>query len=302
MSKNLSPAELYADHFQHPEPRFFTQVPNIIDHLTYTVKQEGITKKKRLSVYAKELYRVIRMIASDAGKCWNSTEALAEKIGCSKSKVSEATQELLMPMDQLDGKPLIIITERKMKKTLDSGHIYGVKYFVRTIVDIWGYNNAFMATLKYQNKYGQEEPVHKEISCSHGEQVITSCSHGEQVPPSSCSLSERNNNPIKKNPLLSKQQPTADAAPVCSSNMEKKKKRLSLSEDQRKSYEWMLKEGCDEKSAFDMASKFSPEHIKLACEYVLKQEKISKSKNKKIFNPWGYFIQTLNGRYWENGK
>jgi len=127
--------------------------------------------------------------------------------------------------------------------------------------------------------------------------VDTSCSHGDQVIQGSRSLSERNNNPCSKNPLFKKQQPTADAAPVC---LLKKKGKLSWSPDKQRSYDWMLKEKCSEKAAFDIASKFTSEDIRLACEYVLKQEKINKSSGKKIHNRWGYFRETLNRRYWEN--
>jgi len=239
------------------------------------------------------------MIASDGGACWNSSEDLALKMGCAKSTVSKATQELLMPMHQLDGNPLIIINEKKIKKTLDNGHVYGVKFFVRTIVHIWKWNNAFMATLKHQNKYGKIEfEDEEEISRSPEKQVSSSRSPEKQVLPSSRSHGERNNNPSKKNPLFKEQQPTADAVPVCFSK--DKKGRMSLSDDQRKSYEWMIENDCDEKSAFYMASNYTRHDIVGASEYVNKQFKKNKSKDNKIDNRWGYFRQTLKGRYWEN--
>ncbi len=308
--KSISSAELYAQQFQWSEPKFYTRVPNIIDHLTYSIMKDGKKITKRLSVYAKELYRIIRMIASDDGVSWNSSEDLALKIGCAKSTISESTKELLMPMDQLDGSPLIIITEKTLKKTKENGHVFGVKFFMRTIVDIWKWNNAFMATVKHQKQYGKFEfqkerqidiPIEDfQDSRSHGEQVDSSRSHGEQVLPGSRSHGERNNNPLKKNPLFKEQQPTADAASVCS--LKKKKGRLSLSEEQRKSYDWMIESGCDEKSAFSISSNFTPKEIAFASEYLLKQQKKNKSKDKNIENIWGYFRQTLKGRYWENER
>lgn len=297
--KNISPSELYADQFQSSEPKFYTRVPNIIDHLTYSVVKDGKKITKRLSVYAKELYRIIRMIASDNGVSWNSSENLALKIGCAKSTISAATKELLMPMDQLDGNPLIIITEKTLKKTKENGHVFGVKFYMRTIVDIWKWNNAFMSTLKYQNQYGNLIFENEEESSRSPEkQVISSRSPEKQVPPSSRSHGERNNNPLKKNPLFKEQQPTADAASVCS--FKKKKGRLSLSEEQCKSYDWMVESGCEEKSAFSIASNFTPKEIAFASEYLLRQQKKNKSKDKNIENIWGYFRQTLKGRYWEN--
>jgi len=292
IQKNISPAELYAEHYQNSEPKFYTRVPNIIDHLTYTVEENGKKKTKRLSVYAKELYRIIRMIASDEGSCWNSTESLANKIGCSVGSVVNAKKELLMPMDQLDGNALVIEKRKTIKKTGSNGKSFCTVLCTRTIVDIWRWNNAFMATVKYQNQYGGTD--------SHGECVCTTDSWGESVHLGTDSCGEGNNIPSKKNPLLKEQQTTADAAPVCLS--EKKKGRLSLSGSQRKCYEWMMDNGCDEKSAYYMASSYTSQEIANASEYVNKQFKKNKAKDNKIDNRWGYFRQTLKGRYWEDSK
>lgn len=295
----LSPSEIYANHFQTTEPNFYTRVPNIIDHLTYTVIKDGEKQVHRLSVYAKELYRVIRMIASDYGKSWHTMDDLAEKIGCSKSKVSEAHQELLQPMDQLDGSPLIHIERKNKKITSDNGHQCGTVYFIRTIINIWPWNNAFMATIKYQNKYGRivddEEP-----SCSPCEPVSGSCSPCEPVHLGSCSPCERNNNTGKKNPVLEEQQPTeaSASAHVCSSKTQKAK--MFLSPEQSKAYDWMIEKRCNPNAALKIVKTYCSQEIQHASAYLMNQLTKNKSKGVQIPNIWGYFTSILKGRYWEN--
>lgn len=291
-NKDQSPSEIYVEQFQNSEPKFYTRIPNIIDHLTYTVEENGKKIKKRLSIYAKELYRIIRMIASEGGSDWNTTKSLAEKIGCSVGSIHKAKKELLMPIDQLDGTALVTEKRKTIQKTASDGRKFATTLCTRTINDIWKWNNAFMATLKYQNQYGGTD------SC--GESVGGTDSCGESVYPGTDSCGERNNISLNKNPMFKKQHPTANAAPVCLSK--NKKGRMSLSEDQRKSYEWMLANGCDEKSAFTMASKFTTQEISDASYYLEGQRKKSKAKGKNITNLWGYFHQTLKGRFWENAR
>lgn len=293
MSKlNISPSELYAEQFQNPEPKFYTRVPNIIDHLTYEVVVKGKKVRKRLSVYAKELYRIIRMIASDNGACWNSTQSLAKKIGCSVGSVVNAKKELLMPMDQLDGSPLVIETRKKLLKKNPDGTNFATILCTRTIIDIWKWNNAYMATLKYQNQYGSTD--------SYDESVDSTDSCSESVFLGTDSCGERNNISLNKIPLFKEQQPTADADPVCLSKMEKK--RMSLSDSQIKVLDYLIKEGLEEKASLDIARKFNSEELKEALKYCIEQFKKNKNKGKQVPNRWGYLRSCLNGRYWENKK
>lgn len=287
--ETLSPVELYAFHFQNPEPKYYARVPNIIDHLTYQIEVDGKKETKRLSVYAKELYRVIRMITNDYGKCWHSTKSLAEIVGCSTGSISNAKNELLMPMDQLDGNPLIIETERTTIKRLDDGHAIPVPLITRGIVDIWKWNNAFMATRKFQNEYGRD-------SC--GEQPEDGDSCGEQPSLDRCSCGEPNNNPVIKNPMFIEQQPTADADCVVFKSSKKEKERAMLPSEAKKAFEWMIKKKCDPVAALDIAKKFTPDEIHQASGYVMNQMKKNYIKNKKIDNVWGYLRTVLDRKFY----
>ena len=287
----ISAAEQYAYHFENPEPKFFTQIPNIIDHLTYTIGKGKDKVTKRLSIYAKELYRIIKMIASENGKCWSKGETLALRMGCSTGKVSQAMKELLMPIDQLDGSPLIKEERRYKQQIRDNGTKFAVPLCTRTIVCIWKWNNAFMATVKFQNQYGETDEVMNDTD---------SC--GETASRVTDSCGEANNNLSNKIPLLKEQQLTEsdDPDPVCLSKIEKR--ILSFSENQRYCLEFLLKNGFKEKSALDLCEKYSPDEIGKASTYFNKQNAKNKSKGKMIEDQCGYFVGILKGRYWENSK
>lgn len=285
-----SVSETYAINFQNSEPKFYTRIPNIIDHLTYTVEENGVKIKKRLSVYAKELYRILRMIASDDGKCWNTTESLAEKVGCSVGAIYNAKKELLMPMDQLDGSALILEKKVKLNKTNSSNQPFSTMLCTYTILDIWKWNNAFMATLKHQAKYGAES--------SHETDPPPKSPH-ENVNLGTNSPHEANNN-IPKNPIVKEQQPTeaSASAHVCSSKIQKAK--MFLSSEQRKAFDWMIEKRCNPNAALKIVKTFCSQEIQNASAYLINQLNKNKAKGVQIPNIWGYFTSILKGRYWEN--
>lgn len=143
MSENLSAAEIYAIHFENPEPKFYERMPNIIDSLTYTDKdKDGNEVKGRLSVYAKELYRIMKKFAAKSGMCWADTDLLAEEMNCSHGKVVQARKELIKSFHQLNGQPLIILREYTGKRKKR-----GCKPYKVEIVDVWAFNNAYCACL-----------------------------------------------------------------------------------------------------------------------------------------------------------
>jgi len=298
----LSVSEQYAYQFQNAEPKSYTRVPNIIDHLTYTVIDGKKKTVKRLSVYAKELYRIIRMVASDNGVCWNCTESLALKIGCSVGMIVKAKKELLQPMDQLDGNALII-EKRKSKKLEDKkdGRKFGTTFCVYTVINIWAWNNAFMATVKFQNQYGRQEQVMNDTD-SCGESLVDTDSCGESDHLGTDSCGERNNISLNKISLFRKQQPTESHDPdsVCLSKIERE--IMSLSAEQRNSFEALIQNDFDEKSAIKLAKKYSPLEFEKAAEYYKKQKSKNKSKGKNIADKCAYFVGILQRRYWENSK
>jgi hypothetical protein len=301
-AQDMSASEKYAFEFQNTEPKYFTQVANIIDHLTYTkTNPDGTTSVERLSVFAKELYRIIRMIASDDGSCFNTTENLAIKINCSAGSVYNAKNELKMPMHQLDGNPLIF--EKKVtSRTFDNGKVKDSRPLcVYTIFDLWKWNNAFMSTLKFQKvKYGQNPVEESELSCEHTdspyESVPPTDSPHESVSQGTDSPHEANKNPNTKNPLYKKQQqPVSSVCSVSSLN----KDSVFSEENKVKAYEWLTKNGCPEGNASAIVNRFCLADLIAASEYSNNQFEKNKAKGKPLGNKWAYFQTVLNKRYWE---
>ncbi len=304
----MSPAEIYIHHFQNSEPSYYTRVPNIIDHLTYQVEENGVKKVRRLSIYAKELYRIMRMIASDNGKDWHTTESLAEIMGCSVGSVYNAKIELLQKFDQLDGNPLIIENKKQIVRTINGKNIKTV-LCTRTIVCIWSWNNAFMATIKYQNKFGKipdsshESGIQAPDSCGESGRPPDSCGESGAQGPDSCG--ECNNNNNNKNPLFIEQQPTAEAASVCFSN---KTNSVSVSElkenldHKAQALNWLLNFGFDLKTAIHLSETTHIDDLKNASIYFGKQLKKKKQTNEKIPNPLGYLRKVIKEKYWQKNE
>jgi len=284
---HFSPADLYAFEFQNPEPKYYTRIPNILDHLTYKNEKGEV---KRLSVYAKELYRIIRMIASDHGCCWYTTKNLAEKIGCSAGAVCNAKKELMMQMIQLDGNPLIIEKRKSTPKIVNGIVTSRRDLCTYTLMDIWRWNNAYMATLKYQ-----VEPEILDETDSYSESVGGTDSCGESVSQGTDSCGEPNNNKKNNIPLSLKQQPTAEADVSISS----KEKDLVYGEKQVEAFNWLMKIGMKMGAAYTLVQQYSYEEIDLASAYLESQLNKKKRKGENIPNKIAYLINTLQNRYWE---
>jgi len=284
-----SPAELYAIHFQNPEPKYYARVPNIIDHLTYEIEKDGVKETRRLSVYAKELYRVLRMIASDYNKCWHSNESLAEIMNCSTGSITNAKKELLMPMKQLEGSPLILEKKGTTTRKLENGDAIQVPFSHKTLINIWPWNNAFMATRKYQKEYGRRD------SCGDLPEPRDSC--GDLPLLDRDSPGECNNNPCLLDPICNVQQPTADADPVVFKSQKKEEERRKLPLDKQAALKWMIFHKCHPIVALDFAKRFSCDDIEKASDYVMKQK-----ESTKIDNLWGYFRTVIEGKFWLKKK
>ena len=110
----------------------------------------------------------------------------------------------------------------------------------------------------------------------------------------------KNNHSSKKTKKTKEQQEQpAIAVPVVSHI---KKGNVSLSDEQRQSFEWMVSTGCSESSALSICKKYTAKEISLASGYLQTQMKKNKSNGKEIKNLWGYFREVLKSKYWEKGK
>jgi hypothetical protein len=274
----MSPSELYLIHFQNPEPKFYARIPHIFDHLTYDElnKKTGKVERKRLSVNAIQLYRVLKAVAGDLGKCWKNTKNLAEQANLSVGAISNAKEELQKKFIELDLNPLIQIT----KKNKSRSSMGGTSYHEIKIMDIWKWNNAFMGTFKF----------HKGGSSSPHELEESSGSPHEPEPLGSGSPHEPNNNPINKKQLSKEQQP-APLAPVVSSA---KKERLFPSERSKKIYDQLVNAGCHEVTAYKISVTCPPDDFNQAISYTNRMCKKSTKENK-----WGYLQSVIKNKWWQ---
>jgi hypothetical protein len=277
-------AEQYAFALENSEPSNYTMRPNVIDHLTYDEIDEKTGEKivKRLSVFACHLYTVMRSIAGNENVCWRNTENLAEIANMSEGAVIKCKKELQQKFHQLDGNPLISITEHKKVKEV-KGKKIGYIYHKTLIKNIWNYNRAFFFLKK--NKVSTDSPHEPDGG---------SDSPHEPDSRRSDSPGERTNTSCSNTPLYKEQHSTAEAVSVCSSDPVD-----SVVSSQTRMFNWLMQMGCDILGASTITQNFSQQELSLASGYVQKMIPKMKEKNKPITNIIGYLRKTLEGRWWE---
>lgn len=289
----MTPADVYALHFQNSEPKYYSRIPHILDHLTYdeTDPETGNVIIKRLSIYAIQLYRVIKTIAGDEGACWQHRDKIAERANMSAGSVTKAKEELQKSFHQLDGSPLIKVEE--VKKTSQTN---GTVYHKLFILDIWKWNNAFMATLSF----------HKKEALSPNDTAKPALSPNDTAPQGALSPGDTTKNKQNKNPLSKEQQPADESASVRSccpldmsiSSVSVDPPPSEIPEDKLQAFNWFTKIGCDIQSALYFIKTFTEEDIRSASQYVEQQLLRKKQKNETIPNIIGYLRRTLENRWW----
>lgn len=290
--ENLSPSELYAINLNENDPKYFSLTPGIIFHCTYVAKEKKKGKKhygelvrKKISPHAIALYTCIRQIAGQNSACWSSTSYLSALTGMSAGMISEAKADLTQPIEQLNGKPLLEITEKRKKVTQPDGSVKSVPYHQIVPTHIWPENNAYMATISYQENL---------------ELGLVSRSQCESQPPSrsQCetdslgSRSQCETNKTEKNSSVNETEP-ARCASGCSSSekglFEENQEKIA------KAKQAMRSSGSDENFIREMTKRFTPQRILDAGFYVQQM-----AKRKRISNLQGYFRKAIeSGRKWE---
>jgi len=282
-------AEQYICALDNLEASNYTQMPNIVDHLTYDDinPDTGVLTIKRLSVYAIQLYRVIRNIAGQEHVTWRNTDNLAELANMSKGQVANCKKELLQKFHQLDGNSLIEIVEQKKTNWDNNGHkVNGIIYHKINVRNVWGYNRAFFILRK----------IEKAASSPH-ERAHSASSPHERASQGASSPGERNKKQSSKTPLSKEQHSTAEAVSVCS--LEKEEGFVSI-DNQTRMFNWLLQIGCDVLGATAIVSNFTQQDLYQASGYVKKMIPKMKEKNKPITNIIGYLRKTIENRWWEN--
>lgn len=290
-TENLSAAELYVIQLENEEPSFYSRIPHILSHLTYDfIDENGQKSVKKLSIYARELYRVIKQTAGDRGKCWRDTEGLAELCGMSTGSVVNAKKELQQSFNELNGKSLITITKCQRSNFKNDKCVNKSPSHIISVINIWGFNNAYMSTLKYQKNEADSPCERAESAGSPHESAL----RGADSPH------EPNKNHNNKNHLYLKQEPTASPSVFSVDSVSLKKQNpVFLDEKKESAFGWLTKNGCPEQNAVSIIKKFSCQDIEEASKYTEIQLNKNKAKGKSTENKWAYFQNVLNNRYWE---
>jgi len=288
--------DLHSVEFENANPAYFTMIPNIIDYLTYNfTEDDGTVTTRRLSVYAKELYRVLVRIAGDEGACWMGRDKLAEICNMSTGSVTNAKKELLQSFNELEGKPLISLQECK-KSLMKEGQIIGATMYHKIrICDIWKLNNKYFKVKKLCTIGSQSQPM------TPPPPPKSSADSTPQRPASSDDTNKTHNN---KTQLFKEQQPVASATPVCSldQSVDSVCSDSPPVDQKAQAFNWMMRYGFDERAAMQIIDKHTIEDISLASQYVMDQMRKRKEKNETIANPLGYFVKTIEGRWWRQKK
>lgn len=285
MSEFISAQYIVA--LQNPEPCNYTRIPNIIDHLTYNEldTETGETKVKRLSIYSKELYRVLKTAAGQENICWKNTEHLAEIANMSVGQIAKCKKELQQRFNELEGTPLIEIIEKK-KSTFKNGEkLNGTVYHQIMIVNIWGKQRAYFLMKK----------LLKEAHSSCEPAGVADSPH---EPALEGARSPHERNKITKNiktPLFNEQHSSDESDAVCSSD---KEAAIVSVDGNTEMFNWLMKIGCDAIGALKIIGNFTPEELHRASGYVQRQIEKKKAKKEPMTNIVGYLRKTLENKWW----
>lgn len=137
------------------QPNYFTQIPNIIFELG-------------LDPHAITLYLYYKKVAGDNGFCYQKKETISENCGMGRSTIKSRNNILSQPFEELGGKPLIKITQRKGE---DGNNLPTLV----ELTDIWPENIKILSTRFLENrpsvakkptlgrqKTTEEEPIQEE--------------------------------------------------------------------------------------------------------------------------------------------
>ncbi len=211
-----SALDKYTAGLQNPEPGHYTRMPNVLYLATYLEEQkDGTLVRKKLSPRFRDLYHFIKMIAS-TGTCWMTGENIADQIGCSAGTISALKKEGLMPIEQLDNKPLFTIHSKKKRVTKSDGTKQSVLHHKIVVNDIWKESNAFMACREELEGTYPIGTVHNSDPSSNIEGGYPPSSNIEDGSPGTSSNIEGNNRNTEEDEICTEEDEVANATEGCS--------------------------------------------------------------------------------------
>lgn len=153
------------------DPRkYYAAIPNIVLSLG-------------LHPFELALYAYLKKVAGESGVCWKSRATIAKEIKMSAGMVSKCKDALAMPRPELNGKPLIVVSEQ-MQNGGNANHSI-------TITDIWPENMAELERIRLEKARSQSDGVN-----------VTRSPHDARghTVTSTRSPHDHKEEPLKKNP------------------------------------------------------------------------------------------------------
>src|SRR6056300_482102 len=291
----LSPIEIYALQLSNKDPAYFSQIPAIIYYSTYVDESKETKKLRPVSI---ALYGAIKQLAGTNSACWANRKTLAEMCGCSEGSITMAKKELTRPIEQLNGKSFITITKKKKIFKDKEGRVRSTEYDHVTVEFIWGENNAFMATRKFQK---EQEKASTLSTIDIGGSAVSTI---DSVLPDTLSTIDTNNRKQRKKHSV-REQDTADAACSCDlsiedsviSEPEPEPESIPInqqhSEKKTKVIKSLEKFGCDANFIKELFRKYPLQRIIDAGVYTEKQSKRGKITGNKL----GYFRRAVEKQW-----
>jgi len=309
------------------EPSHYEQKPQILNHLTYieeSTDKEGNTVyyRKRLKAAYKEIYIVMKEIAGQA-VCFKTEEYIANMAGCSQETVSQAKKVFQLPFEQLDGRALMTVEEKRVtttKKELGGEerkinkrpvHVCGINW-------IWPYNKAFMAAKREAKDY-EVAPMKEKLTKEEAELAIERMSQKSVVdhvhnlgaepkkrdypkaepkkrfsPPGGRPEKTGRHKTPRQNPFVKEQDPMAKAMQLSLINQNNVEECFA---SQHKANEFLEIFGFKQSVITQLFGKYNL-HDMLASLYYLKKQMAQGKVNTSIT---GYYLKTLENR-WFVGK
>lgn len=307
------------------EPSHYEQKPQILNHLTYIEEskdKEGnrVFYRKRLKAAHKEIYIVIKEIAGQA-VCFKTEEYIANMAGCSQESVSQAKKIFQNAFEQLDGRSLMTVDEKRVT-TIEKNigcddkkinkrpvHICGINW-------IWPYNKAFMAAKRKAKDY-EVAPMKELLTEKEAELAIEKMAQKSVVehvhnlgaepkkrdypkaepkkrispPRGRPEKSSRHKTPIQK-PFVKEQDPMAKAMQLSLINQNNVDECFA---SQHKANEFLEVFGLKQSVITDLFGKYNLHEMLSSIYYLKKQVENDAIKSSMT----GYFLRTLEKKWWK---
>ncbi len=308
------------------EPSHYEMRPSILNFLTYIDSHQDeqgnqIFYRKRLKPIHIEVYMALKRLA---GKqvCMRTTEYISRLAGCSPTSVVDAKKVLSQSFEQLDGKPLIEISEKYTATRDEDKTINKKPVHLINIKNIWPWNNLYMQEVDSSradsdlrippemkvviSKEDAEIAIEKMAQPSKSDYVHNSGGHSKNgtsleahskngTSPLGGSFQKWNGHYTpKQDPIVKTQNPTEQLSQSVSESFLNAFDINDCFSCEAKTLDWLTGFGINRAAIKRIMANHHLDELKATTEYM---RKIMRKKPIKG-SLQGYFLKTLENKWW----